>query len=135
MTRKPAPTIIYVDPSDLKPTIKQSFHAMSDRQQSLQSLFAAAKAQKHALELRSDTNSDSYHSDFNDEVNKFEECEQLVAQLSLFSSNESLEDVATADLQYFFIIQLWMICGAKIALQVPERRIPNRRSPSEIPKT
>jgi len=81
----------------------QSFYAMSDRQQSLQSLFAAAKAQKHALELCLDTNSESYHSGFNDEVNKFKECEQLVAQLSLFSSNESLEDVATADLQYLSV--------------------------------
>ena len=33
-------------------------------------------------------------------VSKFEECQRLVAQLGLFSTNESVEDIATGDLQY-----------------------------------
>lgn len=74
-----------------------------EQPQSLRFLFAAAKAEKTSLESRTDSNSDAYRSDVNATIAKFKECQRLVALLSLFSSNESLEDVATGDLQYFLL--------------------------------
>ncbi|KAF4214522.1 hypothetical protein CNMCM8980_000687 [Aspergillus fumigatiaffinis] len=74
-----------------------------EQPQSLRSLFTAAKAEKASLESRPDSNSDSYRKDVNATIAKFEECQRLVGQLSLFSSNEPLEDIATRDIQYLTV--------------------------------
>ncbi|KAF7115715.1 hypothetical protein CNMCM5793_003218 [Aspergillus hiratsukae] len=74
-----------------------------EQPQSLRSLFTAAKAEKTSLESRPDSNSDSYRNDVNATIAKFEECQRLVGQLSLFSSNEPLEDIATGDIQYLTV--------------------------------
>jgi immunoglobulin-binding protein 1 len=68
--------------------------------QSLRSLFASAKAQKNALGSRGDTNSATYREEVTATIAKFLECQRQVSMLSLFSSNELLEDVSTADIQY-----------------------------------
>lgn len=73
---------------------------MPDQPQSLRSLFAAAKAAKTSLESRTDSTTDAYRADVNATIAQFEECQRIIQSLSLFSSNESLEDIATADLQY-----------------------------------
>lgn len=76
--------------------------------QNLQALFASAKAHKEALEAISETDSPSYREQLNDVISKFEECQLLTRQLCLFSPNESVEDIATGDLQYvnrFFKLQ------------------------------
>ncbi|EAW13046.1 IGBP1/TAP42 family protein [Aspergillus clavatus NRRL 1] len=78
-----------------------------EQPQSLRSLFAAAKAEKTALEPRPDSNSDSYRNDVNATIAKFEECQRLVALASLFSSNEALEDVSTGDLPYLTVDYLF----------------------------
>ncbi|GMG07707.1 unnamed protein product [Aspergillus oryzae] len=69
-----------------------------EQPQSLRALFAAAKSEKSALESRFDTNTEQYRNDVNATIAKLEECARLVAVLSLFSSNEPLEDIATGDL-------------------------------------
>ena len=68
--------------------------------QNLRSLFASAKEQKDNLGLRSDTNTETYRDKVNAAIAKFQECQRQVSILSLFSSNELLEDVSTGDLQY-----------------------------------
>lgn len=64
----------------------------SEQPQNLRSLFASAKADKAALETNAS-------SDVNAVIAKFQDCEKLVGSLSLFSSNESIEEVATGELQ------------------------------------
>ncbi|RAL00921.1 IGBP1/TAP42 family protein [Aspergillus ibericus CBS 121593] len=71
--------------------------------QNLRSLFADAKAEKTALEARPDSNTDAYRSDVNATIAKLEECQRLVGLLSLFSSNEPLEDISTTDIQYLTV--------------------------------
>jgi TAP42-like family. len=73
---------------------------MADQPQSLRALFEAAKSEKQTLESATETNTDSYRSEVNATIRKFEECRQLISQLSLFSRNESLDDITTGDLQY-----------------------------------
>jgi len=71
----------------------------SDQPQNLRSLFVAAKADKTALEARPDTTSELYRRDVTAVIAKLEECQRLVRLLSLFSSNEQIEEVSTGDLQ------------------------------------
>lgn len=70
-----------------------------EQPQNVRSLFATAKAEKAALEARTDTTSELYRRDVDAVIAKFEECQRLVRLLSLFSSNEPIEEVATGDLQ------------------------------------
>ncbi|KAE8149314.1 TAP42-like protein [Aspergillus avenaceus] len=74
-----------------------------DQPQTLRDQFNAAKADKTALEGRLDTNTDGYRNDVTATIAKFEECSRLIALLSLFSSNEQLEDIATAELPYLTV--------------------------------
>lgn len=67
---------------------------------SLRSLFKAAKEGKSSLEWRGDTNSEEYRNDVNAAIAKLQECQRQVGILSLFSSNESLDDVSSGDIQY-----------------------------------
>lgn len=71
-----------------------------DEPQSLRSLFTDAKEQKDKLWSRGDTNAETYRDEVNAAVSKFQECQRQVSMLSLFSSNELLEDVSSSDLQY-----------------------------------
>ncbi|KAJ5152376.1 hypothetical protein N7492_010671 [Penicillium capsulatum] len=71
-----------------------------EQSQTLRSLFASAKDSKSSLESRGDTNTEAYRNDVNAIIAKFTECQRQVSILSLFSSNESLEDVSTGDIQY-----------------------------------
>lgn len=75
-----------------------------EQPQNLRSLFAEAKAEKSALEARPDSNTDAYRSDVNATIAKLEECQRQVGLLSLFSSNEPLEDISTTDIQYSYDI-------------------------------
>ncbi|PYH44537.1 IGBP1/TAP42 family protein [Aspergillus saccharolyticus JOP 1030-1] len=76
---------------------------MMEQPQNLRTLFTEAKAAKTALESRTDSNTDAYRSDVNAVIAKLEECQRLVSLLSLFSSNEALEDISTGDLQYLTV--------------------------------
>ncbi|GLI72649.1 type 2A phosphatase-associated protein 42 [Penicillium ochrochloron] len=71
-----------------------------EESQSLRSLFISAKDAKTALESRGDTNTESYRDAVNAAIAKFHECQRQIGILSLFSSNESLDDVSTGDIQY-----------------------------------
>lgn len=73
----------------------------SEQPQNLRSLFESAKADKTALE----TNPNS-SSDVNAIIAKFEDCEKLVGSLSLFSSNEPIEEISTGELQWVFLLLL-----------------------------
>lgn len=71
-----------------------------EESQSLRSLFQSAKDAKAELESRGDTNSQSYQDAVNTVIAKFDECQRQVSVLSLFSANESLDDLSTGDLQF-----------------------------------
>ncbi|KAF3483665.1 uncharacterized protein GIQ15_02989 [Arthroderma uncinatum] len=76
---------------------------MSSSPQNLQSCLASAKAQKKALETVAETNSPAFREQLNNAISAFEQCQKLIQQLSLFSPNESLEDVTTGDLQFLTV--------------------------------
>jgi hypothetical protein len=73
-----------------------------EESQNLRSLFSAAKGDKTSLESRGDTNTETYRDLVNATIAKFQECQRQVSIVSLFSSNESLDDVSTGDIQYVY---------------------------------
>ncbi|KAJ5893548.1 hypothetical protein N7495_005239 [Penicillium taxi] len=81
-----------------------------EQSQTLRSLFTSAIEKKSSLESRGDTNSDAYRNDVNQTIEKFQECQRQIGILSLFSSNESLDDVSSGDLKYmtleYFLAEL-----------------------------
>lgn len=69
---------------------------MDTQPETLHALFSRAKSHRKALDLPSSENTPQ----LSDVITEFEECQRRIAQLSLFSANESLDDIATGDLQY-----------------------------------
>ncbi|KAK2766938.1 hypothetical protein FQN54_006253 [Arachnomyces sp. PD_36] len=76
---------------------------MDEQPQNLQALFVAAKNKKKAVESSTEPNSDSYRELVSSAIKRFEECQRFISQLSLFSDNESLDDISTGDLQYITV--------------------------------
>jgi hypothetical protein len=68
--------------------------------QSIKTLFGVAESKRKAVETSRDSNSSSYKENLAAAIATFEECRELADRLSLFSPNETLEDIATGDLQY-----------------------------------
>lgn len=69
----------------------------------LRGLFASAKAQRKDLESYPDTASSLYQENLLAAIETFEECRDLANRLSIFSTNESEDDVSSGDLQYEFL--------------------------------
>lgn len=70
---------------------------MSD--QSLKSLFSAAEALRRHIESSFGSNPDARQQQISDAVAAYEECRVLADRMSLFSPNETLEDITSGDLQ------------------------------------
>lgn len=65
----------------------------------IRSLFESADKKRKDLDSFFDSNSDAYQDKLNAAISELEQCKDLIARASLFSMNESLEDVATGDLR------------------------------------
>ena len=75
----------------------------SDSPRSLKSLFATAEKKRLELEQRYDAQSESYAETLSAAINDYKECLKLISVLSIFSSNEGLEDISTSDLPYLLV--------------------------------
>lgn len=69
-------------------------------QTSLRSLYDTAERQRHEIEGSYDYQSDAYQDKLCSAVNAYQKCKTLVDQLSLFSSNEGLEDVSSSEIRW-----------------------------------
>ena len=74
-----------------------------DEPQSLRSLLEQAEEQQAALAAIYDTASPQYREKLSAAINSYEKCRRQAADLSIFSPNESLEDIATGSLPYLLI--------------------------------
>ncbi|KAL2374599.1 TOR signaling pathway regulator TapA [Blastomyces gilchristii SLH14081] len=72
---------------------------MDSQPETLHALFSRAKSHRKAL----DSPESEDPPPLGDVIAEFEECQRRIAQLSLFSTNESLDDVTTGDLQYLTV--------------------------------
>ncbi|KAL0262669.1 Type 2A phosphatase-associated protein 42 [Diplodia seriata] len=71
--------------------------------QSLRALFYGAEAKRKELESTYDSNSDAYQQKLSSAIATYEECLRVADRVSLFSPNETLEDVSSGDIQYMVI--------------------------------
>lgn len=76
---------------------------MDDEPKSLKALFADAEAKRLVLENSYETNTPSYRDNVSSAVRLYNSCLEQISRLSLFSPNESLEDISTSDLPYLLV--------------------------------
>lgn len=74
-----------------------------ESQSNLKTLFALFKTQQRYLESTTEPRSAVYQDNLRAATATIEECSRLVDSLSLFSRNESEDDIASTDLQYLSI--------------------------------
>jgi hypothetical protein len=67
--------------------------------QSIKSLFSLAERKRNAVETSWDSSSSIYRENLAAAIATYEECRVLADRLSLFSPNETLEDITSGDLQ------------------------------------
>jgi len=72
---------------------------METSDSSLKELFLRTKSQQDELELL-EPQSEAFKTSLQSIIDSLEACCQLIQKLSIFSSNEELEDISTNDLQY-----------------------------------
>ncbi|KAF2744198.1 TAP42-like protein [Sporormia fimetaria CBS 119925] len=76
---------------------------MSEEPTNIRTLFLSAERAREALTSAPDSNSPTYQENLAKVIATYNECLKLSQQVSLFSSNETLEDVSSSDLQYMSI--------------------------------
>jgi hypothetical protein len=67
--------------------------------QSIKSLFSSAERQRKDIEASWDSNTAEYQQNLAAAIKTYDDCLKLADRLSLFSPNETLEDVTSGDLQ------------------------------------
>ena len=75
---------------------------MNEGGDNLRTLFEAAESLRAQLDTLQ-ANSEQYRSNLQQVISKYTQCQELASKASLFSSNESLDDIATSDLKYLSI--------------------------------
>jgi len=64
------------------------------------SLFISAEKQRKDIEASWDSNTATYQQNLAAAIQTYDDCLKLADRLSLFSPNETLEDLTSGDLQY-----------------------------------
>lgn len=72
---------------------------MESSDSSLKELFERTKSQQDELDLL-DPQSVVFKTSLQSIIDSLERCRQLIQKLSIFSTNEEVEDISTNDLQY-----------------------------------
>jgi len=97
---------------------------MDDNPSSLKSLFASAEEKRLAVESsREPPNSPGYHDAVSSAVRAYQNCLAQVSALSLFSPNETLDDISTSDLPYL----LTSYHLAELTQRLPAPSLPDRK--------
>lgn len=76
---------------------------MEEQSQSLKNLFAKAEEQRKELDVSPNTISAAFQENLSSTILTFEECLHVADRVSLFSSNETLDEISSGDLQYLLI--------------------------------
>ena len=71
-------------------------------EQTIKSLFSSAERQRKEIESLWNSNTATYQQNLAFAISTYDDCLKLADRLSLFSPNETLEDLSSGDLQYAF---------------------------------
>jgi len=73
---------------------------MADEEpRSIRALFLTAERTRNNLSSFPDSNGATYQENLTNAIATYEECLKLSEQVSLFSPNESLDDISSSDIQ------------------------------------
>lgn len=75
----------------------------SDEPQSIKALFETAEAKRQALEASTDARSPAFAAALQETLSLYSTARDQIAGISLFSTNEGIEDVATTSLPYMLL--------------------------------
>lgn len=76
---------------------------MANEDRSLRSVYEEAEQKRSSVENSFDSNSSTFQENLLLAIKLYEQCLNIADHLSLFSPNETLEDIGTADLQYLLL--------------------------------
>lgn len=76
---------------------------MADQDQSIRAVYSTAEQKRQSVESSWDSNSATYQENLLAAISLYEQCLSIADRISLFSPNESLEDIASVDLQYLLL--------------------------------
>lgn len=76
---------------------------MDGEPRSLKSIFAEAEQKRLSLEGTYEAASPSYRDDISAAIQGYQSCLSTISQVSLFSPNESADDISTSDLPYLLV--------------------------------
>ena len=65
----------------------------------IRSIFTSAKIQRNELESSSEPTSSAYQENLQAAIHSLEECRKIAGRISLFSPNETEDDISSGDLQ------------------------------------
>lgn len=71
----------------------------NDNDSSLRALYQRAQSSKKAVEGGLDWRSEEYADALRNAITNFQKCRKIIAELGIFSVNEGIEEVATADIK------------------------------------
>jgi hypothetical protein len=95
---------------------------MADEQRSLRSVHTTAEQNCADLDSRADSNSEAFQDKLNTTIKLYEECLEIAQRVSLFSPNESLEDINSSDLQYLLLHYRLAELIGRISSGIAERK-------------
>ncbi|RPA90241.1 TAP42-like protein [Choiromyces venosus 120613-1] len=101
---------------------------MSENQESLRSLYDSGERLQKEIEDSYDYNSSGYQEKLQTAIRTYQECRGLVGQISLFSTNESLEDVVSSEIRY-------MLVDYHLANLTSKQQSPDRASVLKLSKS
>ena len=76
---------------------------MAEEERSLKATHTEAEEKRISLENSFSSNSPAFQENLLSAIHLYEQCLSIADRISLFSPNESLEDIGTADLQYLLL--------------------------------
>lgn len=76
---------------------------MANEDRSLRTVYEDAEQKRKTVEHTFDSNSTTFQENLLSAIQLYEQCLNIADRISLFSPNESLEDIGTADLQYLLL--------------------------------
>ena len=76
---------------------------MAADDQSLTSIYKEAEQKRYTIENGSDSNSVAFQENIASAINLYSQCIHIAQRIPLFSANETLEDISSADLKYLLL--------------------------------
>ena len=76
---------------------------MAEEEQSLSSVYSDAERKRNTIENSVDTNSEAFQENLRAATRLYAECLRIANRIPLFSANETLEDISSADLKYLLL--------------------------------